>query len=181
MSDPTPETAADEVRVTALVKVDPPAAFRVFTEEIDQWWLRGLRYRVAGTRRGVIHLEPRLGGRLFESFETRSGRDEKVIATGRVTAWEPPGRLVLCWRNTNFRPDEETEVEVRFEAARGGTHVTLVHRGFAALRPDHPARHGLGVGAAFVRSQGMWWAHLLAALRSHAGGQASNRGADPPM
>jgi hypothetical protein len=50
--------ASDQVRVSVLVEVDPSAAFRVFTEEIDQWWRRGVKYRIAGDRRGIIHLEP---------------------------------------------------------------------------------------------------------------------------
>jgi uncharacterized protein YndB with AHSA1/START domain len=162
----TAEPAANEVRVTALIRVDLEETFRIFTEEIDLWWRRGLMYRVAGKRRGVIAIEPRLGGRLFESFETRAR--EKVIETGRVTVWEPPTRLVLEWRNVNFRPDESTEVEVRFEPSKSGTSVTIVHRGWAAIRPDHPARHGLGVGAAFIRSNGMWWGGLLSGLRTHA-------------
>jgi len=32
----------DQVRVTVLVAVDPEVAFKVFTEEIDQWWRRGV-------------------------------------------------------------------------------------------------------------------------------------------
>jgi uncharacterized protein YndB with AHSA1/START domain len=79
-----------------LVKTDPAAAFRLFTEEIDPWSRRGVRYRIAGDRRGIIHLEPRLGGRLLESFETANG--PRMVETGRVTAWEPPALLVFEWR-----------------------------------------------------------------------------------
>lgn len=38
----TTATAGDQARVTVLVAVDPETAFEVFTEEIDQWWRRGL-------------------------------------------------------------------------------------------------------------------------------------------
>ena len=93
MSERSP---GDQARVSVLVKADPAAAFRVFTEEIDQWWRRGVKYRIAGDRRGIVHLEPRAGGRLLESFETPSG--PRVIETGRVTTWEPPSRLVFEWR-----------------------------------------------------------------------------------
>jgi hypothetical protein len=44
--------------------------------------------------------------------------------------------------------------------------VTVHHRGWAALRPDHPARHGLE-GAAFSRMMGLWWADLLTASREY--------------
>ena len=54
-----------------------------------------------------------------------------------------------------------------FRAARGGTEVTVIHRGWSSIRPDHPARHGLAVDA-FVRMIGMWWGDLMTALRVHA-------------
>jgi uncharacterized protein YndB with AHSA1/START domain len=155
----------DEARVTVLVKVEPAVAFRVFTEEIDQWWRRGLAYRVSGKGRGILHLESRVGGRLYEAVETRSGT--RIIETGSVLAWEPPTRLVFEWRAVNFAPDEKTEVEVVFAPSPSGTLVTVTHSGWAAIRPDHPARHGHGVPA-FVRMMGMWWADLMTSLREHA-------------
>ncbi|HET6614009.1 MAG TPA: SRPBCC domain-containing protein [Kofleriaceae bacterium] len=164
----------DQARVSVLVEVPPQAAFRTFHEDIDQWWRRGRRYRMAGTRRGIIALEPRVGGRLFESFDTAAGT--QVIETGRITAWEPPegpgsssaaGRMAFQWRNANFADGESTEVEVLFEPSLSGTLVTVTHRGWSRIRPDHPARHGLEV-APFIRMMGMWWGDLMTALREHA-------------
>lgn len=160
----------DEARVTVLVEVPPDEAFRVFTEEIDQWWRRGLKYRVSGKHRGVMCLEPKLGGRLFESW-TADGA-EQAAATGLVTAWDPPTRLVLEWRNVNFSATEKTEVEVCFAPSPSGTEVTLVHRGWSDIRADHPARHGHDVPA-FLRMMGMWWGEQLTSLRLRAG--ASDR------
>jgi uncharacterized protein YndB with AHSA1/START domain len=154
----------DQARVSVTLAVPPQDAFRIFTEEIDQWWRRGAKYRVAGGRRGIIHLEPTLGGRLFESFEVGSGT--KVFETGKVTVWEPPSRLAFEWRAVNFAPSESTHVEVLFEPTVSGTLVTVTHRGFARLRPDHPARHGLPVPA-FIRMMGLWWGDLMTALREH--------------
>jgi uncharacterized protein YndB with AHSA1/START domain len=152
----------DAARVTVLVEVEPAEAFRVFTEEIDLWWRRGLRYRVGG-RGGVIALEPRAGGRLFESLA-----DGTVLETGRVTAWEPPARLVLSWRAVNFTPaDASTEVEVEFAPSPSGTLVTVTHRGWSRIRSDHPVRHGLD-GAPFLRMFGLWWGDLMTSLRLHA-------------
>jgi uncharacterized protein YndB with AHSA1/START domain len=148
-----------------LVAVDPDTAFRVFTEEIDRWWKRGLAYRVIGKDRGIIHLEPGVGGRLYESFDTPSG--PRVFETGRVVSWEPPARLLLEWRAVNFAPEEKTEVEVLFERSPSGTLVTVTHRGWSAIRPDHPVRHGNEVPA-FIRMMGLWWGELLSALREHA-------------
>jgi len=148
-----------------LVRVPPEDAFRIFTEEIDGWWRAGRRYRI-GRDRSVVHLEPKLGGRLFERFRSASGA-ETVVETGRVTSWEPPARLVLEWRAVNFAPGETTEVEVRFERSPSGTNVTLVHRGWARIRPDHPVRHGEDVSV-FTRSLASWWGGLLTAFRMRA-------------
>lgn len=164
MSDAPP--AGDQARVSVLVEVPPQEAFLVFTEQIDQWWRRGRRYRIAKGRDGMIHLEPGVGGRLFESYRTAAGND-KIVQTGEVTLWEPPHRLVLRWRAVNFAPEEHTEVDVRFEPSPSGTQVTVIHRGWSRIRPDHPARHGQAV-APFIRSLGMWWGDLMTSLRLRA-------------
>ena len=155
-------TRGDEARATVLVEVPVEAAFRIFTEEIDRWWRQGPRYRIAGRGRSVLALEPRAGGRLYERFA-----GDRVVETGRVTVWEPPARLVFEWRAANFAPAEKTEVEVRFAATDGGTLVTVSHRGWAKVRPDHPARHGLPP-APFLRMMGMWWGELMTSLRELA-------------
>lgn len=161
-----PEAAAgDRARVAVLVAVPRAVAFRVFTEDIDVWWRRGYKYRVAGRRRGSIRLEPGLGGRLFEAYETADG--PRISETGRITLWEPPSRLVFEWRAVNFEPGERTEVEVSFEARAGGTLVTVTHRGWSAIRPDHPARHGFDV-APFIRMMGLWWGDLMTSMREYA-------------
>jgi uncharacterized protein YndB with AHSA1/START domain len=154
----------DRARVSVHVAVPPGVAFTAFTAEIDQWWRRGLQYRVAGNARGIIHLEPGVGGRLFESIESDAGT--RVVENGRVTLWEPPARLAFEWRAVNFAPSESTEVEVLFEPQGEGTLVTVTHRGWSKLRADHPVRHGLDVPA-FVRMMGLWWGALMTSLREH--------------
>jgi hypothetical protein len=154
----------DQATVSVFVAVEQEAAFEVFTKEVDLWWRRGPKYRVAGRRPGTLCFEPGAGGRLFESFETSSGIH--VYEAGQVIAWEPPARLAFKWRGVNFSPDESTEVEVLFVPSGRGTLVTVHHRGWAALRPDHPARHGLE-GQAFSRMMGLWWGEQMTALREH--------------
>jgi uncharacterized protein YndB with AHSA1/START domain len=161
MPGPVP---GDQAKVSVTVGVEPADAFEVFTKETDLWWRRGPRYRFAGRRPGSLCFEPGVGGRLFESFETASGTH--VHEAGRVTAWDPPSRIVFTWRNVNFGPGESTEVEVLFESANPGTRVTVVHRGWGAIRPEHPARHGLE-GAEFARMIGLWWGELMTGLREH--------------
>lgn len=155
----------DQAKITLLVRVPPEEAFRIFTEEIDAWWRSGMKYRL-GKDRSVVHLEPKLGGRLFESFQAPSGA-ARVRETGVVTSWDPPKRVVFAWRAANFQPEEKTEVEVLFEETRSGTNVTVVHRGWAKIRPDHPARHGKDMSA-FTRELGAWWGDLMTSLRMRA-------------
>ena len=149
--------------VSVLVKVEPSEAFRIFTTEIDAWWRGGMKYRL-GKNRSVVHLEPKLDGRLFESFESSTGT--RVVETGRVTSWEPPGRLVFEWRAVNFAPAEKTEVEVLFEPSPSGTLVTVYHRGWSRIRADHPVRHG-EEASAFLRTMGLWWGDLMTSLREY--------------
>jgi uncharacterized protein YndB with AHSA1/START domain len=153
----------DQARVSVAVAVPPARAFEIFTAEIDRWWRRGARFRHAGQRAGIIHLEPCVGGRLFESIE---GADavEHVVEVGRVRVWQPPELLAFSWRNANFAAGESTDVEVAFAATASGTMVTVTHRGWAALRADHPARHGLQ-GVAFSRMIGLWWGDQVQSLR----------------
>jgi uncharacterized protein YndB with AHSA1/START domain len=154
----------DRVSVTTLVAVDPASAFEVFTEEVDLWWRRDRRYRMPTDRRMAFESGP--GGRLVAYQESGD-----VHEIGVVLAWEPPKRLVFEWRARNFEGDESTQVEVLFEETERGTRVTLEHRGFDALRTDHPVRHGLA-GEAFVNLFGIWWGDLLVSLRAHAAHRA---------
>ncbi len=157
--------AGDLVRVTVSIPVPPTDAFDVFTVETDLWWRRGPKYRVAGRKPGTLAFEPKLGGRLFEQYEAVDGPRTHVVGT--ITAWDRPTHLAFEWRGSNFAPGEVTFVDVRFSPTESGTQVVLEHSGFAALRADHPVRHGLEV-AAFIRSLGMWWGELLMFMRDHA-------------
>ncbi len=166
-------TDAPHPAATATVAVRVAAArdvtFDLFTREIDRWWRRGPKFRHAGSHVGDITLEPRIGGRVFERW--REGDRVHEFDLGEVLVWQPCERLVFSWRNATFAPLERTEVEVTFTDAGGGTLVTVRHRGWEALRDDHPARHGL-VGAAFARNLGLWWSDQLTALRERGAAPA---------
>lgn len=170
---PTPQPATksdDQARATILIRADPASVFRLFTEDIDRWWRSGLAYRV-GKDRSMLHLEPKVGGRIYERFNLRHAGDdvksERVVQTGTITHWEPPHRLCFEWRAVNFKPGETTYVEVRFDPSPSGTLLTLTHSGWSNIRADHPARHGDPVGV-FLRGLGMWWGSLLHSLRAQA-------------
>jgi uncharacterized protein YndB with AHSA1/START domain len=151
--------STDFVTVTTVVALAPDATFAVFTDEVDAWWRRGPRFRFREDGEGKLAFSE---GRLVESYA-----DGERFEVGRVLTWEPGTRLVFEWRDRNFAPGEITEVEVRFEPDRRGTRVTLVHRGWDRLRPDHPARRG-SRGGVFVDVLGLWWADQTVSLRAWA-------------
>ena len=154
--------ASDQTTVSVTVATDPTTAFEIFTRETDQWWRRGPKFRIAGKERGLLRFEPWVGGRLIEEFESPEG--PQVFTKGTITAWEPPQRFRFEWRGVNFAPGESTRVEVQFEAVPTGTRVTVRHSGWAALRDDHPVRHGQQ-GPAFIRMIGLWWGELMTSFR----------------
>jgi uncharacterized glyoxalase superfamily protein PhnB len=105
------------VRVHVDVRVDPEAAFRVFTEEIDLWWVRGPANFYDGARARGMRFEPGVGGRLLQ---VNAGAEDREL--GRITAWEPGALLA-------YETGDGAAVEVRFEAASDGTRVAVTQRG----------------------------------------------------
>jgi hypothetical protein len=152
----------ETARVTTFVKVAPGDAFEVFTGEIDRWWRRGPRFRMAGSAASELCFEQDERGRRL--VERTQGEVHEI---GRVLVWEAGRRVVFEWRADNFAPGEHTEVEVRFEASSDGTRVTLEHRGWEAIRADHPVRHGQQ-GRAFSARIGSYWGELMTAYRLYA-------------
>lgn len=150
----------ETVTVSIEVAADPAIAFDVFTSEIDAWWLRGPKHRFKPPWNGCLRFEPGASGRLLEEYA-----DGSSFVIGKVQQWKPGERLVLSWRLPVFAENETTEVDVRFEAIEGGTRVSVEHRGWHALRADHPARHGLA-GRDYEYMKAGLWAENLMALRA---------------
>lgn len=152
------------VSVAITLAVQPEEAFRLFTEEVDQWWQRGPKFRFRPRAEGRMCFEPGEGGRLIEIYDEEA-RD--LYEVRHILVWEPGARLVFEWRGPNYREGEVTEVDIRFRAHEEGTRILLEHRGWEALPSDHPARHGLA-NVPFLGSMGGWWQEQLAALRGLA-------------
>ena len=104
-----------EAHVTVEVEVDPATAFDLFTRDIAAWW-RADR-SLWGESEGELR---------FENGLLMQGGTE----IGRVSAWEPGPRLAFSYGPPGVDPAERTEVEVRFEAVRGGTRVVVRHGGW---------------------------------------------------
>ena len=157
---------SQRVTVSTRVAAHPGEAFALFTGEIGAWWAAGA---VKGARwNGELRFEPGVGGRLLKSV------GGQAFEIGRVRVWEPPARFVFECREQGDAAGPCTEVEVRFAPAEGGTRVTLEHRGFEALPPDHPARSGLA-GEALMRLWGRCWTERLELAKSCAEHPRSRR------
>lgn len=148
-----------KVLVSLRVGASAERAFTVFTREIGQWWQSNVLFPFTPRSPGVLALEPKLGGAFTETLA-----NGKIFEIGRVTVWEPNVRLVFTWRQASFRPDQWTEVEVRFEPLGAETRVTIEHRGWDSVPQDHVARHGFA-DAVFLTRHGQWWQALLHAYR----------------
>ncbi|MHB1923312.1 MAG: SRPBCC domain-containing protein [Acidimicrobiales bacterium] len=95
-----------------VVDVDPVTAFRIFTDEFDQWWGRGPIDAYNSARLLERRMESGVGGRLVEDY----GGEELV--TGTITIWEPGARLAWTTRN-------DVTIEVTFESQASGTRVRV--------------------------------------------------------
>jgi uncharacterized protein YndB with AHSA1/START domain len=148
------------VRRTITVAVSQQQAFEVFTAHFGTWWPK--QYSIGEADMADFVLESKEGGRWYEV-----GVDGKECDAGRVTAFEPPDRLILAWHlDASFQYDPDpahaSEVEVRFIAeGPTRTRVELEHRGFE--------RHGVsadGVHGVVDSPQG--WSYCLELFRQQA-------------
>jgi uncharacterized protein YndB with AHSA1/START domain len=152
--------SGSKVIVAIRVKASPERAFQVFVGEIGAWWRPNMLFRFTPRDPGAMAFEPGPGGRLTE---TRAGG--KVFEVGKIRAWEPPDRIVFGFRQATFTPDQDTEVEARFEAVGDGeTRVTITHIGWDSIPAAHVARHGFPNQILLTRL-GEWWRTLLSAYK----------------
>ena len=165
---------SSKILVALRVKATPARAFAMFTQEIALWWRPNLMFQFTPRSPGVLAFEPGEGGRFTETLA-----NGKVFEIGRIRAWEPPtegdGRLVFGWRQATFAPDQDTEVEVRFEAVGDETRVTVEHRGWDSVPDAHVARHSFPASI-FLRRHGEWWQALLSAYKERTSDAERGRG-----
>jgi hypothetical protein len=107
-----------ELSATASIEVavDPATAFKVFTEEIDRWWVRGPINFFDAARATAMQIEPGVGGRVLEVYAL----PDDVLEIGKITDWHP-GTL-FAYRSSV----DDTETRVAFEPTDEGCRVTVV-------------------------------------------------------
>jgi uncharacterized protein YndB with AHSA1/START domain len=128
----------EPLRKTIEVEVSAVDAFRIWTEELGDWW--PLATHSVGRGDAVsCTLEGRAGGWIYET--TRPG-DQHVWGT--ITQWDPPRRLAHSWHPGGHAADATT-VELTFRAVAGNrTRLDLVHGGWPASAADRRAEDDKG-------------------------------------
>lgn len=115
---------------SVTVRLDPAAAFDVFTAKLDAWYPRGRHSFNYPDRAVGVELEPGVGGRWWERWHDGGGYE-----IGQVLAWEPGQRLLLSYRS-RYLPDEPlTEIEVRFTPVGPGGSTTKAGSATASWSP----------------------------------------------
>ena len=71
--------AAFPVSQSVEVPVDPAAAFRLYTAEINRWWKRDSWYWNDRERARGLRIEPFVGGRFVEVYDDASGEGAKEL------------------------------------------------------------------------------------------------------
>ncbi|MDF0599188.1 SRPBCC domain-containing protein [Psychromarinibacter sp. C21-152] len=127
--------ATDAIVKEITVPLAPDRAFRLFTEEMADWWPLDTHSLSArdGTPARTVTVPAEEGA---EVTETKP--DGTTVPWGRVTGYVPGERFAMTWHVG--RPEAQaSHVEVTFTAVADGTRVTLVHSGWAALGTDAAA------------------------------------------
>jgi uncharacterized protein YndB with AHSA1/START domain len=152
-------------KVLVSLRVGAPAerAFDAFIGQIGLWWRPTPLFAFTPRDPGVLAFEPGEGGRLTSTLA-----NGKVFEIGRIRAWEPPRRVVFGWRQASFTPDQDTEVEVRFETVGDETRVTVEHTGWDSVPASHVARNGFP-NQLFLTRHAEWWQRLLASYKESLG------------
>lgn len=152
------------VLVAIRVKTSPDRAFDVFTREIGAWWKPSGLFAITPRGDGDLAFEGGEGGRLVTKLP-----NGKTFEIGKILIWAPPDRLAFSWRQATFTPDQNTEVDVRFEPVGEETRVTVEHRGWAEIPREHVARHGFPDHATLQRAA-EWWQGGLGQMRQRING-----------
>lgn len=145
------------VRQSVTVKADADRAFRVFLEELPQWWPPVFRVTKEGA---PLSVEAKEGGRWYEIDD-----DGNEHAFGRVRVMDSPKRLVVGWHLNGYGqvdPDHASEFEVQFVPAGATTTVNLEHSKFDEMG-EHAERVRNGM------AQG--WPILMAAYQQRVAGE----------
>ena len=147
------------ILVSVRIAAPRSEVFDIFTRDIALWWRPSPLFRFTPRDGGVLSFEGGEGGRFAETLPSGT-----VFVIGRIVVWQPPERLVFGWRQATFTKEQNTQVEVRFEALdEAETRVTVEHRGWDSVPGSHVARHTMS-NVVFLQRHGAYWQALLDSL-----------------
>ncbi|MFQ5554528.1 MAG: SRPBCC domain-containing protein [Acidimicrobiia bacterium] len=134
------------VRKEIVIERGIDETFRVFTEELGEWWPLDAGHSVLEGDAVTAALEARTGGRIYES--TADGREAEW---GSVVAVDPPHGITIRW-HPGYGRELGTTLVVRFEAIGNAvTRLELVHSGWEVHGSDAERIHsGYTTGWDFV-------------------------------
>ena len=153
------------VLVSVRVAATPAEAFDLFTRDIALWWRPSPLFRFTPRDGGILSFEPGKGGRFIETLPSGT-----VFVIGRILVWQPGEKLVFGWRQATFAKDQNTQVEVRFEALGAETRVTVEHKGWDSVPQTHVARHTMS-NLVFLQRHGTYWRALLEEMAKRSGAE----------
>ena len=151
------------ILVSVRVAATPAEAFDIFTRDIALWWRPSPLFSFTPREGGVLSFEPGEGGRFIETLPSGT-----VFVIGRISVWQPGECLVFGWRQATFAKDQNTQVQVRFEAVGSETRVTVEHKGWDSVPQTHVARHTMS-NLVFLQRHGTYWRALLEEMAKRAG------------
>ena len=157
------------VLVALRVPADPMRTFEAFTQEIASWWQPSGLFAITPRGDGTLAFEPGVGGRLYTTWA--EGKEYEI---GRISVWEPGKRLAFTWRQASFRPEQSTEVDVRFEAVGDETRVSIEHHAWDTIPKDHAARHRFPEDITLQHVARWWRASLNSLHQSLSDSSAQN-------
>ena len=116
----------EPLRLSVDLECSVEHAFDVWTGRIGAWWPKG--HSASGDPGTAVHLEPHVGGRIYERTPEGAEHD-----WGRIIRWEPPSRLGYEW-HIGRDADAATDVDLTFvDLGDARTRLEIVHSGWEAL------------------------------------------------
>lgn len=141
----TGRTGIEPLVIELELRCSASHAFATWTERFGLWWPPG--HSTSGDPDARVHLEPGVGGRIFE--RTPGGTE---IDWGEITEWDPPHRLAYLWHIRRTR-EAATQVLVQFhDVDDTGSRVRIEHTGWERLGIE---------GASWRDANRAGWAGLL--------------------
>ena len=125
------------VHKTVTVSRPPDVAFKIFAEEMTQWWPLD-KYSFLGPD-ATITIDPHDGGRVVETAP-----DGREYVIGEVLHYEADARLAYTWRHQEGKG--VTEIDIRFTAEGNGTRIDVAHSGFEKLADAEQLSAGYDTG-----------------------------------